>query len=177
MLRRFLPLLLCVLATLPAVAQESDWEKAFDAKTDKLKAQYHDGSNPALAAQLMKMRARDQDIRKRSFEDQDMNSLPLAQRKKLAAEMNATDAALTRQLKQIVAMHGWPTIPMVGLDAAQAALLMLTHTADHAWQKRLLPELQVLVEKDEILGSDIATIVDHVLRPRASHSVSAPTLR
>ena len=66
-------------------------------------------------------------------------------------------------LKAIVAEHGWPTIPMVGAAASQAASAILVHSADHAWQEQLVPDLQRLVETGQIFGSDVAEIVDSLL--------------
>ncbi len=33
------------------------------------------------------------------------------------------------------------TIALVGIDASTAAMTVLTHTPDHAWQLQLLPQL------------------------------------
>src|SRR4029077_19278697 len=41
-------------------------------------------------------------------------------------------------LKKIVADHGWPTIHLVGLEASDAALQILTDVADPAFQERML---------------------------------------
>jgi len=47
--------------------------------------------------------------------------------------------------------------------ASQAASAILVHSADHAWQEQLVPDLQRLVERGKIFGSDVAEIVDSLL--------------
>jgi len=73
------------------------------------------------------------------------------------------DKQLTAELKEIVARHGWPTIAMVGMDASNAAMTVLTHTPDHAWQRSMLPMLEELAAKGKIDGSALATVVDKEL--------------
>lgn len=63
-------------------------------------------------------------------------------------------------MKTIVAAHGWPTIALVGIDASNGALLMLTHSHDHAWQLSLLPQLEKLANTDKIDGSALAPVID-----------------
>jgi hypothetical protein len=72
-------------------------------------------------------------------------------------------AQLTAQLKEIVAKSGWPTIALVGLDASNAAMVILTHTGDHAWQASLLPELETLADTKKIDGSALAPVIDREL--------------
>jgi len=72
-------------------------------------------------------------------------------------------AQLTTQLKEIVAKSGWPTIALVGLDASNAAMIILTHTGDHVWQASLLPELETLADTKKIDGSALAPVIDREL--------------
>ena len=81
----------------------------------------------------------------------------------MAANMAEIDAALTEQLKGIVTAKGWPTIGLVGIDASNAAMLVLTHTADHAWQQSLLPQLENLADSKKIDGSALALVIDKEL--------------
>ena len=83
--------------------------------------------------------------------------------KAMVTTLPATDRRLTEELRQIVAKSGWPVISLVGIDASNSAMLILTHTADHAWQKKLLPELQALAAEDKIDGSGLALVVDKEL--------------
>jgi hypothetical protein len=70
---------------------------------------------------------------------------------------------LTAELKGIVAKRGWPTIAMVGVDASNGAMTMLTHTKDHVWQRSMLPRLEKLAAEGKIDGSALATVVDKEL--------------
>jgi hypothetical protein len=42
-------------------------------------------------------------------------------------------------------------------------MLILNHSADHAWQNEMLPQLESLAENGEIDGSDLAMFVDKTL--------------
>ena len=84
---------------------------------------------------------------------------PLASMK----ELSATDAELTVELKQIVDQKGWPTIALVGIEASNAAMTVLTHSADHAWQLHLLPTLEQLADAGKIDPSTLALVVDKEL--------------
>ncbi|MGD0649433.1 MAG: DUF6624 domain-containing protein, partial [Acidobacteriaceae bacterium] len=79
------------------------------------------------------------------------------------AKTAEVDAQLTAELKGIVARYGWPTIAMVGFDASNDAMAMLTHTRDHAWQLSLVPRLEKLAAEGKIDGSALATVVDKEL--------------
>jgi hypothetical protein len=81
----------------------------------------------------------------------------------LAKNMNEIDARMTAELKEIVARHGWPTIALVGYKASNAAMLVLTHSSDHAWQRSMLPTLERLAAKGKIDGSALALVVDKEL--------------
>jgi hypothetical protein len=120
--------------------------------------QWGTGTDSALREKLHAMFVRDQDAR--SF----MTTLPLAEwTDSLAKQQQDTDAALTLQLKEIVATRGWPTFRMVGVDGSGQAMLILNHSADHAWQSKMLPQLEKLAENGEIDGSDFAMFVDKTL--------------
>lgn len=144
-------------------AAESAYESRLAAKFEELIKLNGVGTDQELAKRLLKMREEDQGIRQ-PLMDQGSNSLSMEQKTKLFDAMNATDVALTSQLKEIVAAKGWPTIALVGMDGSRAAALVLTHTPDHAWQKSLLPGLQDLVQQNKITGDDIAVIVDKNLK-------------
>ena len=83
--------------------------------------------------------------------------------KEMMQKLPATDAQLTLGLKQIVKEKGWPTIALVGINASNAAMLILTHTADHAWQREMLPLLQALADTDKIDASSLALVIDKEL--------------
>jgi hypothetical protein len=93
-----------------------------------------------------------------------MTTLPPAQwTDSLAKQQRDADAALTLQLKEIVATRGWPTFRLVGVDGSGQAMLVLNHSADHTWQSKMVPRLEKLAENGEIDGSDLAMFVDKTL--------------
>jgi hypothetical protein len=110
------------------------------------------GTDPALRAMLKKMDATDQEARGAG------TGHPT-----YTAKTAAVDLQLTAEMKEIVARHGWPTIAMVGVEASNDAMTILTHTPDHAWQASLLPRLEKLSAEGKIDGSALAVVVDKEL--------------
>lgn len=131
------------------------WKTAIDARRKQLVTDNGYGTDARLREQLMTMRATDQAAR--GFASSSSSKQQLIQ------NLPATDAELTAELKQIVQQKGWPTIAMVGIDASNAAMLILTHTADHAWQRQLLPQLEQLADTYKIDPSSLAFVVDKEL--------------
>ena len=116
------------------------------------------GTDAALRAQLIAMRDADQDARGVAHgEAKNKDKL------QMASNMAEIDAQLTAQLKEIVAKSGWPTISSVGMDASNGAMLLLTHTPDHAWQLSLLPLLTKLADEGRIDGVPLAFVIDKEL--------------
>jgi hypothetical protein len=145
---------------------QDDWERSPEAQSfeqrDKAKKAElvrinGNGTDQTLKSKLLEMGKIDLDVRKRMF------ALPSTQQRTLIPELEQTDTTLTGELKQIVASHGWPTIALVGIEASQAAALILIHSPDHDFQRQLLPELQNLVQTNKIVGADIALLIDKTL--------------
>jgi len=110
------------------------------------------GTDAALRDKLVAMYARDQEARGVG-----------TGKPAYTAKTAAVDVKLTAELKEIVARHGWPVIAMVGYDASNDAMAMLTHSPDHAWQLSLVPKLEKLAGEGKIDGSALATVVDKEL--------------
>ena len=143
------------------------WQRQVQARANELRAKNGNGTDERFKKQLLSMEDEDQGAR-------GMRAVPPNPDLALDDdELAKVDAKITAQLKQLVAEHGWPTIALVGSQASQAAVVMLVHSADHAWQQQLLPELQKLVEADNIFGSDVATLIDRLLVSLANRSGSA----
>ncbi len=138
----------------PAVPEPA-WKAAIEARRQQLIQKNGYGTDPALRTQLMQMRATDQAAR--GF------APSAASRSEMVQKLPATDAELTAELKQIVQQKGWPTIALVGIDASNAAMLILTHTPDHAWQQQMLPQLEQLADAGKIDPSALALVVDKEL--------------
>ena len=116
------------------------------------------GTDAALRDRLLQMRDIDQNARGVAHgEAKDKEHL------QMATNMAEIDAQMTTQLKEIVAKDGWPTIALVGIDASNGAMLVLTHTADHAWQLAMLPNLETLADEGKIDGAPLALAIDKEL--------------
>ena len=110
------------------------------------------GSDAALRDRLLRMRDADQAARGVG-----------AAKVQIAGNLGEIDSQLTADLKAIVAKSGWPTIRLVGIDASNGAMLVLTHTQDHAWQLSLLPLLEKLADEGRIDGLPLAFVIDKEL--------------
>jgi hypothetical protein len=142
------------------MAQQPDtaWEQRLHGRHDQLVQENGPGINPELTTKLEAMAAEDQAARGI------VNGKPTSTAKvELPANLAQIDARLTSELKDIVAANGWPTIHLVGIKASNGAMLILIHSADHAWQRSLLPQLEQLAQDDKIDGSSLAMMVDKEL--------------
>jgi hypothetical protein len=164
---RFLVAFAALSLVLPAAAADAPWQAGPAAGTDwkadiqrrreALVAKNGPGTDAAYRAELLKMR--DTDQRARGM-DADAKSKGHVE---IATNLAEIDAALTNELKLDVQTKGWPTIALVGIEASNAAMLVLTHTRDHAWQVSLLPMLIDLADEKKIDGSSLALAIDKEL--------------
>lgn len=137
---------------------QAPWAAKIAARRQQLIAQNGTGTDAALRTELLSLREKDQEAR--GFK----NGAPAgAGQPAMANNLAAIDAALTEQLKTIVEQKGWPTIALVGSEASDAATLLLNHSADHAWQRELLPRLATLADEGKIDGSNLAGVIDKEL--------------
>jgi len=128
-----------------------DWQSQMEARAEELVRKNGPGKNAAVKKQLLAMREEDQALRLKLFASRDNGTLEKIDRK------------LTARLKRIVARHGWPTVDLVGIEASQAAGLILVHSPDHDFQRTMLPTLTKLAEEERIVPSDIAIMTDKIL--------------
>lgn len=147
-------------ATQPAAnsaAAKIDWKAELEQRRQALIAANGEGTDAAYRAALLKMRD----------EDQAARGLGPAQKAgaqlQIATNLNDIDDALTNDLKERVKAQGWPTIALVGLDASNAAMLILTHSRDHAWQESMLPQLIQLADQRKIDPTMLAILIDKQL--------------
>jgi hypothetical protein len=134
------------------------WMTEMDARHEELIKRNGPGTDAALRDTLLTMLETDQKARGMSH-GQPINKTKLT----MESNMAEIDAQLTTQLKAILTKDGWPTIALVGIEASNAAMLVLTHTADHAWQLSLLPQLEELADAQKIDGSGLALVIDKEL--------------
>ncbi|MCU1322656.1 MAG: hypothetical protein JWM43_2305 [Acidobacteriaceae bacterium] len=165
-MRRLSGLFLCVVlmgGAIAAAAVQSGtnaeaWQVEMQRKHDALIATNGPGTDEMLRTQLLAMTARDQEARGMQ------GGVPKDKAKLvMASNLGEIDAALTTELKAVVGAHGWPTIALVGIEASNGAMLILTHTRDHAWQLSLLPQLVGLADDGKIDGLSLALVVDKEL--------------
>jgi hypothetical protein len=134
------------------------WAADLQKRREALVQRNGSGTDAALRDRLLAMNGEDQDALGIA------HGKPIDQDKvRAGGTLAEVNARLTGELKEIVAKSGWPTIALVGIDASNAAMLILTHTADHAWQMSLLPELEGLADQGKIDGSQLAFVIDKEL--------------
>ena len=80
----------------------------------------------------------------------------------LLRRMLQLDSLHTERLRGIVEAHGWPGKSTYGVDAAQAAFLIVQHSPSHAFQKEMLALLRAAVAAGEAKSSDAAMLTDRV---------------
>ena len=108
---------------------------------------------PELAQELMEMGAQDRALR----QAWNAGQRDTAFLKKMAAD----DRKLQRRLRQIVTTKGWPTISMVGAEAANQAWLLAQH-APQAQLKHWTIFMRAAANKHEIKLSNLAASLDRV---------------
>ncbi len=145
-------------AAAPATEAKQTWEADLQKRHDALIRANGPGTDAGLRAQLLSMGMQDQEARGI------MNGQPMDKARYTQADnLREVDKNLTAQLKEIVGKSGWPTIALAGYEASNAAMVILIHTADHTWQRSLLPDLEQLADAGKIDGSPVATLVDKEL--------------
>jgi hypothetical protein len=158
MLMVWAPLVLCLGMVGLVRAQETPgagdavWMNDMAARHAELIKRNGAGTDAPLRDKLVAMYARDQEARGAG-----------TGKPAYTAKTASVDVRLTGELKEIVERHGWPVIAMVGVDASNDAMAMLTHSPDHAWQLSLVPKLEKLAKEGKIDGSALATVVDKEL--------------
>jgi len=144
----------------PAAKSDAEpaWMVDLDHRREELVQRNGPGTDATLRDQLLAMADRDQSARGMQ------HGQPKSKEKlEIATNLAEVDAGLTAELKEIVTKNGWPTIALVGIEASNGAMLILTHTADHAWQLSLLPQLETLADDGKIDGSTLALVIDKEL--------------
>jgi len=140
-----------------AQSQPAAWEAALQQRRAELVEKNGPGTDAALRDQLLRMR--DEDQAARGIAGGKSSGVT----REMIKQIPATDTQLTAELKQIVAQKGWPAIALVGIDASNGAMLLLTHTPDRAWRAQLLPLLQQLADAGKIDASPLSFLVDKEL--------------
>jgi hypothetical protein len=141
-----------------ADAAKPAWQVGLERRRMALITKNGSGTDKALRDQLLALQAADQQAR--GF----VHETPQNRDKTATAgNLKDVDAQNTAALKEIITKDGWPTIGLVGIEASNAAMLILTHTRDHAWQASMLDLLELLADQGKIDGSALAVVIDKEL--------------
>ena len=119
-----------------------------------------------LVSELLESAERDQEVRRlivQHLRESEAAEIP----PNLQRRMSQVDGENLTRLKRIVNQHGWPTVSLVGREAAQAAWLLVQHAdSDPNFQARVLKLMKPLVANGEVSTSNFALLTDRVLVAR-----------
>lgn len=110
---------------------------------------------PAIARELLQMKEQDQ---------ADRTLIVPGSAPDVVANVASRDSARRQRLEKIIAAKGWPTAPMVGWEAADAAWLIAQHADDApAFQRRALALLEEESNKQGMpIDANIAYLADRI---------------
>ena len=112
-----------------------------------------------LQRQLIKMAQQNQQI-SQSLDKYESARVPEALQS-LALEISELH---TETLKEIIALHGWPSKSQVEKQGIQAIFQLIQHTHDLMFQQDMLPlVIQSFVDKEGITGQEVAEFTDRIL--------------
>jgi hypothetical protein len=115
---------------------------------------------PELRTELLDMKEKDQAPRRQLSPDLSRDDV-----EKLGEQMRQVDQANRDRLKEMIRVHGFPTISMVGADGATAVFLIIQHAdSDPQWQAEMLGIMEELSKKGQVSRGDVAYLTDRVLR-------------
>ncbi|HXH61407.1 MAG TPA: DUF6624 domain-containing protein [Fimbriimonadaceae bacterium] len=111
-----------------------------------------------LQTQLIGMGMTDQEVRTRWVSYmQKGEAVP----KSVIKEVKRVDEENLAMLRKIVDEHGWPTISMVGREAANAAFLVVQHgVSDKPFMQKVLGLMEPLLAKGEVAKQSYALLYD-----------------
>ena len=115
--------------------------------------------NKPLQESLLQMEHEDQSVRKEieKFVGQKPPN-------KLLKKAHTIDLENTAKLKSIISQYSWLTKDLVGEKGVRAAFLIIQHSQDLKFQKRMLPYLKSSYLKHEgITGQEVALLTDKLM--------------
>jgi hypothetical protein len=115
-----------------------------------------------IRAKLVAMGERDQKVREKVASVVSSAGLESEEFKTLAKEMSAVDSGNFAELEKIIGQVGWPGADLVGVEASNAAFLVLQH-APVAQQRRLFPAFEQAVSQGKARAADLALLEDRML--------------
>lgn len=127
-----------------------------------VRAQVGDSSSvaePGLREELLSMVRADQEAREVLIANLKSGGVPDSLDE---ARMIAIDEKNTARLKEIVEKYGWPDAVLVGRDGTEAAILLVIHAPDVAFQEKMLPFIYKAYLNGELDGQSYALLVDKI---------------
>jgi hypothetical protein len=116
--------------------------------------------NEALRQELLRMYEEDQAARLPMTTGKGMSGVNEAEIKKQIE----VDATHTKRLSEIFKRYGFPAVPLVGRDGAQAAFVMVVHSPSLDLKKKALPYIRKAARRGEVPAEAFATLTDTILR-------------
>lgn len=114
---------------------------------------------PDLRDELLKMGARDQEVRQATVK--------VFKSPEEFQQWSQIDANNRKRLKEIIGRYGWPTIAMVGKDGEQAAWLIAQHSDDdREFQRMVLCLIEPLTRTGEADPISYAYLYDRTHEPQ-----------
>ena len=117
--------------------------------------------NKELSEEIIQMNKEDQELRYKLMEsitpEGEMDSIVLQ-------SIGEIDMRNTNRMKEIIETYGWPTISLVGKEAASMAIFLVIHAdRDTAFQIKCLSLMKLAAEKEDIDLASYAVLIDRVL--------------
>lgn len=110
-----------------------------------------------LADELVTMMTEDQRLLQQLFNSGELPSESYHPRMKALHEYNAS------RLKEIIGVHGWPGISLVGEEAAKSAWLVVQHSvSDPEFMGECVSLLEDAVAREDVAGWQLALLQDRV---------------
>lgn len=113
--------------------------------------------NQNLADELVTMMTEDQRLLQQLFDTGELPSESYHPRMKALHEQNAS------RLKEIIGVHGWPGISLVGEEGVKAAWLIAQHSvSDTEFMSECVSLLEHAVAREDVAGWQLAFLQDRV---------------
>jgi len=113
--------------------------------------------NQSIADELVTMMTEDQRLLQQLFNSGELPSEFYHPRLKALHEHNAS------RLKEVIGVHGWPGISLVGEEAAKAAWLVVQHSvSDLEFMGECVSLLEDAVAREDVAGWQLAFLQDRV---------------
>jgi hypothetical protein len=112
---------------------------------------------PQLLSKLLELKQRDADTRSRLLEAGELYGV-------YSNEMQRVHSENAHQLDEIVSIHGWPGVSLVGQEGCRAAWLVAQHSnCTPELQRKFLAALRTASENGDVPAKQLAFLTDRIL--------------